>query len=48
MKGRQVHAGFVQKINPVSDHDSLFVVMIRKMGFIPFVRSNVPQACKTL
>ena len=48
MKGRQTHVGFVSKVNPLVDHDGLFVIMIRRMGFIPIARSNVPQGCKTI
>lgn len=48
MKGRQTHVGFVSKVNPLPDHDGLFMMMIRKMGLIPIARSNVPQACKTI
>lgn len=47
MKNKQTHVGFVSRVNPLSCHDGLFAMMIRKMGFIPFARSNVPQACKT-
>ena len=47
MKNRQVHVGFVSKINPITDKDGLFIILVRKMGFIPFVRTNVPQGCKT-
>lgn len=48
MKGRQIHVGFVAKVNPLTDQDGLFVTMVRKMGFIPIARSNVPQGCKTM
>lgn len=48
MKGRQIHLGFVSKVNKLSDKDGLFMILVRKMGFIPFVRTNVPQGCKTL
>ena len=48
MKGRQSYVGFVSKVNPIPTEDSLLVLMVRKMGFIPFVRTNVPQGCKTI
>lgn len=48
IKHKQIHVGFVSKVNPLSDHDGLFTTMVKKMGFIPFVRSNVPQGCKTM
>ena len=48
MKHRQTYVGFVSKINPFPEEDGHFTIMIRKMGLIPFARSNVPQACKTI
>ena len=47
-RNRQIHCGFVSKVNPLSETDGHHVYMVRKMGFIPFVRSNVPQGCKTI
>ena len=48
MRGRQTYAGFVSKINLIPKEDSCFIDLTNKMGFIPFVRTNVPQACKTI
>ena len=47
MKGRQTYAGFVSKINSIPEEESCFMELIHAMGFIPFVRTNVPQACKS-
>jgi hypothetical protein len=46
MKGRQSYGGFVSKINKIPDEETGYFTLILSMGFIPFVRSNVPQACK--
>ena len=48
MKNRQTNIGFVAAINKIPDEDGHFAMMVRKMGFIPFVRTNVPQGCKTI
>ena len=43
IKGKRSTIGFVRNHNGVAAEDGLFVSMIRQMGFIPFVRTNVPQ-----
>ena len=48
MKKRRIYVGFVAKVNALPEQDGLFTLMVRKMGFLPIARSNVPQACKTM
>ena len=48
IKGRQTYVGTVTKTHPVPTEDSMLYLMINKMGLIPFVRTNVPPACKTI
>lgn len=40
--------GFVSKINPIPKEDPMIIHLVKNMGFIPFVRSNVPQGVKTI
>ena len=47
MKGRQTYAGFVSKINPIPKQETMIVQLVKDMGFIPFVRTNVPQGVRT-
>jgi len=46
MKSRQSYGGFVSKINSIPDEETGYFTLILGLGLIPFVRSNVPQACK--
>lgn len=48
MKDKQSYGGFVSKINPIPQEDTAYFEIIRRMGLVPFVRTNVPQACKTI
>ena len=48
MKGCQSYGGFASKINKIPTEETAYMTLIRDMGLIPFVRSNVPQACKTI
>ena len=48
LKGKQTYVGLVSKINPIPTEDSQFSWMLKKLGLIIFVRTNVPQACKTM
>lgn len=47
MKGKQTYAGFVSKINPIPKQETMIVQLVKDMGFIPFVRTNVPQGIRT-
>ena len=48
MKGCQSYCGTVALNNPIPQEESAFMLLVKKMGLIPFVRSNVPQVCRTL
>ena len=45
-KGRQTYMGLVSSVNKIPEEHSQYVLIVLKMGLIPFVRSNVPQGCK--
>jgi Asp-tRNA(Asn)/Glu-tRNA(Gln) amidotransferase A subunit family amidase len=45
-KDKVTYVGHVYPTNPVPTEHSYFVEILLKMGFIPFVRSNVPPSCK--
>ena len=34
-------------MNPIPQSETEFSILTKKMGLIPFVRTSVPQACKT-
>ena len=42
MRGKQSSIGFVHSLNPIAVDDGLLVAMVKQMGFIPFVRTNIP------
>ena len=46
-KGRVSYVGMIDPINPVQGEETECVLLIKKMGLIPFVRSTTPQANKT-
>lgn len=43
IKGKRSTIGFIHSNNPIATDDSLFIAIVREMGFIPFVRTNIPQ-----
>lgn len=45
-KDKVCYAGHVYPTNPILKEHPLAVEIFLRMGFIPFVRSNVPPACK--
>lgn len=47
IKGKRNSIGLKHCPNRVEENDGLFIAMVRQMGFIPFVRTNVPQGNKS-
>lgn len=49
LKHKATHVGFVvpHEKNYPQEENGLFAEMTIRMGFIPFVRTNVPMSCKT-
>ena len=39
--------GLVSCVNKIPEQHTQFCLVLLKTGLIPFVRSNVPQGCKT-
>jgi Asp-tRNA(Asn)/Glu-tRNA(Gln) amidotransferase A subunit family amidase len=46
--GKISYIGHVHPINPIPEQPSELILLIRKMGLIPFVKSSSPQSNKTL
>lgn len=48
MKGHDATAGFAQYLNQPSDRDSALVTVLKSLGAIPFVLTNVPQSMMSI
>ena len=47
-KDKITYVGQVSSVNPVPTEHSYLIDSLLMMGFIPFVRTNVPPACKII
>ena len=47
VKGMDATLGLKKRLNKPAPQDAVIVQILKKLGAVPFVRTNVPQLCMT-